>query len=50
MTEEFLAFSMDQGNDLSSEAGVAPPVILESSHERCLEVVSLADLKYHELR
>lgn len=77
MTEEFLAFSISQGNDLStprpefdfvglkegdrwcvcarrwldaSEAGFAPPVILEACHERCLEVVSLADLKYHELR
>lgn len=77
MTEEFLAFSISQGNDLStprpeygfeglrpgdrwclcasrwldaSEAGFAPPVILEACHERCLEIVSLADLKYHELR
>ena len=77
MTEEFLAFSISQGNDLStprpeygfeglqagdrwcvcasrwldaSEAGFAPPVILEACHERCLEIVSLADLKYHALR
>jgi uncharacterized protein (DUF2237 family) len=77
VTEEFLAFSISRGNDLStprpefdfaglqagdrwclcasrwleaSEAGFAPPVILESSHEKCLEIVSLADLKYHELR
>ncbi len=77
MTEEFLAFSISQGNDLStprleygfeglrpgdrwclcasrwldaSEAGFAPPVILEACHEKCLEIVSLADLKYHELR
>ena len=77
MTDEFLAFSISQGNDLStprsefgfaglkagdrwclcaarwleaSEAGFAPPVILEASHARCLEIVSLADLKYHELR
>jgi uncharacterized protein len=77
VTEEFLAFSITRGNDLStprpeyefeglkpgdrwclcasrwleaSEAGFAPPVILESCHERCLEVVSLADLKYHALR
>ena len=34
----------------ASEEGYAPPVVLESCHERCLEVVSLADLKYHELR
>lgn len=77
VTEEFLAFSISRGNDLStprpefdfaglqagdrwclcasrwleaSEAGFAPPVILESCHEKCLEIVSLADLKYHELR
>lgn len=77
MTEEFLAFSMSCGNDLSTsrpeygfvglvpgdrwclcaarwheaaEAGFAPPVILESTHERALEIVSLADLKYHALR
>lgn len=77
MTEEFLAFSISRGNDLStprleygfeglkpgdrwcicasrwleaSEEGFAPPVILEACHERCLEIVSLADLKYHELR
>lgn len=34
----------------ASEAGFAPPVILEACHARCLEIVSLADLKYHELR
>ena len=34
----------------AAEAGFAPPVILEASHEKCLEKVSLADLKYHELR
>lgn len=77
MTDEFLAYSISRGNDLStpqpqygfsglvagdrwcvcatrwleaSEAGFAPPVILESCHEKCLEIVSLADLKYHELR
>ena len=77
MTDEFLAYSISRGNDLStprpeysfvglmagdrwcvcaarwleaSEAGFAPPVILEACHEKCLEVVSLADLKYHELR
>ena len=32
------------------EAGVAPPVLFEAWHERCLDIVSLADLKYHELR
>lgn len=77
MTDEFLAFSISYGNDLStprpeygfpglvagdrwcvcaarwleaSEAGMAPPVILESTHSQCLEVVTLADLKYHALR
>ena len=34
----------------AAEAGFAPPVILESTHERALEIVSLGDLKYHELR
>jgi len=34
----------------ASEAGFAPPVVLEASHEKCLTIVSLADLKYHELR
>jgi uncharacterized protein (DUF2237 family) len=77
VTDEFLAFSISRGNDLStphpeygfeglkagdrwcvcaarwleaSEAGFAPPVILESTHIKCLEIVSLADLRYHELR
>ncbi|MGY1489309.1 DUF2237 family protein [Methylobacillus pratensis] len=77
MTEEFLAFSLSRGNDLSTprpeygfpglapgerwclcasrwheaaEAGYAPPVVLEASHERALEIVSLADLEYHALR
>jgi uncharacterized protein (DUF2237 family) len=77
VTEEFLAFSMIQGNDLSTprpeygfaglkpgnrwclcasrwmeaaEAGLAPPVILEATHEKGLEIISLADLKYHALR
>ncbi|MDP3087904.1 MAG: DUF2237 domain-containing protein [Methylotenera sp.] len=34
----------------ASDAGFAPPVILEACHIKCLEIVSLADLKYHELR
>ena len=77
MTDEFLAFSVSCGNDLSiprpeygfdglvagdrwclcaarwleaSDAGFAPPVILEACHEKSLAIVSLADLKYHELR
>ena len=32
------------------EAGVAPPVILESTHARALEVIALADLEYHALQ
>lgn len=74
VTEEFLAFSKAQGNDLSTpapqhgfpglrpgdgwclcaarwkealEAGVAPPVVLEATHEDTLRVVSLADLRAH---
>lgn len=31
------------------EAGIAPPVILEATHARALDFVTLADLKYHEL-
>lgn len=77
VTEEFLAFSMSRGNDLSTprpeygfeglhpgdrwclcaarwheaaEEGFAPPVILESTHEKALEIASLADLKYHALQ
>lgn len=77
MTEAFLSFSLEKGNDLSSprseyrfpglkpgdrwcvcaarwreaaEAGVAPPVIMESTHERALEVIALADLEYHALK
>ena len=34
----------------AAEAGFAPPVILEATQERALEVASLADLKYHALR
>lgn len=77
VTEEFLAFSISRGNDLStprpeygfeglqagdrwclcasrwleaSEAGFAPPVILEACNERSLQIVTLADLEYHALR
>ncbi len=76
VTEAFLAFSREQGNDLSTpapeydfpglragdrwcvcaarwleaaEAGVAPPVILDATHERALRKVALADLEYHAL-
>ncbi len=34
----------------AAEAGFAPPVILEATHERALEETSLGDLKYHALR
>ncbi|MCA1925741.1 MAG: DUF2237 domain-containing protein [Thiobacillus sp.] len=33
----------------AAEAGVAPPVILEATHERALRRVSLGDLAYHAL-
>lgn len=72
VTEEFLAYSMRQGNDLSTpqpayrfrglnagdrwclcaarwleayEAGVAPPVVMESTHERALDIVPLEALQ-----
>ncbi|MEY3669684.1 MAG: hypothetical protein RL258_1079, partial [Pseudomonadota bacterium] len=34
----------------AAEAGVAPPVLMESTHERALEVIALADLEYHALK
>ncbi|HEU4709135.1 MAG TPA: DUF2237 domain-containing protein [Methylophilaceae bacterium] len=34
----------------AAEAGVAPPVILEATHENALEIVDLGDLEYHALR
>lgn len=76
MTEAFLAFSSERGNDLSTpapdygfpglrpgdcwclcaarwrealEAGRAPRVRLRATHERALELVSLADLKAHAI-
>ncbi|MDJ0601429.1 MAG: DUF2237 domain-containing protein [Crocosphaera sp.] len=76
VTAEFLTFTKQQGNDLSTpipaydfpglkpgdrwclcasrwqeakEAGVAPPVILEATHMRALEVVSLDELKEYGL-
>lgn len=73
MTEEFLRFSKERGNDLSTprpgfpglrpgdrwclcasrwqeavEAGMAPEVVLESTHAASLEWVSLGDLRRHE--
>jgi len=32
------------------EEGIAPPVILEATHEKALEIMDLAELKYHQLR
>jgi uncharacterized protein (DUF2237 family) len=34
----------------AADAGMAPPVVLESTNESCLEVIDLADLEYHSLR
>lgn len=77
MTTEFLAFSKQRGNDLSTprpeynfpglkagdrwclcaarwreaaDAGVAPPVVMASTHQKALEIISLADLTYHALQ
>ncbi|WP_114416292.1 DUF2237 family protein [Marinospirillum perlucidum] len=74
VTEEFLNFSRERGNDLSTprlemgfpglapgdrwclcalrweearQAGVAPPVCLESTHELTLKILSLKHLKAH---
>ncbi len=74
VTHEFLEFSKNAGNDLSTpmpqadfpglidgdqwclcalrwqeafEAGAAPKVVLESTHESALEVLKLGDLKKH---
>ncbi len=76
VTAEFLAFSRERGNDLSTprpeyrfaglrpgdrwclcalrwreaqEAGVAPPVNLNATHARALELIELDDLKAHGL-
>lgn len=74
VTDDFLAFSKAQGNDLSTpqprygfpglvdgdqwclcasrwkeafDAGVAPQVVLESTHAMAIEWASLNDLKAH---
>jgi len=74
MNEEFLEFSQENGNDLSTpvpefgfpglgpgdkwclcvtrwkeafEAGCAPTVVLEASHQSVLEFVDLDDLRAH---
>ena len=77
VTADFLAFSMQRGNDLSTpqpearfrglrpgdrwclcvlrwkealDAGVAPSVVLQSTHERALEFVTLAQLQAHAVQ
>lgn len=77
MTEAFLQYSLNRGNDLvtpapehdfpglkegdrwcmcatrwlaAAEDGVAPPVVLEATHVRALQKITLADLEYHALR
>ena len=77
VTQEFLEFSLSQGNDLISpsrdmdfpglvpgdrwclcalrweearKANVAPPVILEATHEEALRYIRLEDLKAHEAK
>jgi uncharacterized protein (DUF2237 family) len=77
VTEDYLAYSKQMGNDLSTpvpaygfpglqagdrwcvcaarwleaaEAGCAPPVVMEATHERALKVISLGDLQYHALQ
>ena len=74
VTEDFLDFSLSQGNDLLTpmpqygfaglkpgdqwclcasrwaealDAGVAPLVVLEATHERALEILDLEDLQDH---
>lgn len=76
MTEAFLQFTAEQGNDLITprpemnfpgltpgdrwclcagrwkeavQAGVAPPVILEATHESAVKVLSLDVLKAHAI-
>jgi uncharacterized protein (DUF2237 family) len=76
VTPEFLAYSLERGNDLITprpefrfaglkpgdrwclcaarwrealRAGVAPPVVLASTHRKALEYVTLEDLKAHAL-
>jgi uncharacterized protein (DUF2237 family) len=34
----------------AAEAGVAPPVVLDATHERALGMLTLADLHYHALQ
>lgn len=77
MTQEFLVFSLERGNDLMTprpeyrfagledgdrwclcasrwrealEAGVAPPVVLECTHAKALDFVTLEQLRAHEYK
>ena len=77
VTDEFLQFSLEVGNDLSNPrpeyrfkglkagdrwclcalrwkeallAGVAPPVVLECTHERALSFVTLEQLQAHAFK
>ena len=77
VTEDFLQFSLEVGNDLSTPrpeyrfkglkpgdrwclcalrwkeallAGVAPPVVLECTHERALSFVTLEQLQAHAFK
>ena len=34
----------------SLEEGIAPPVVLEATHEKALEIIDLAELEYHQIR
>jgi len=34
----------------AAEDGLAPPVVMDATHERALRIVALADLQYHALR
>jgi uncharacterized protein (DUF2237 family) len=77
VTDEFLQYSLEQGNDLitprpeyrfaglkpgdrwclcvsrwaeAQRAGVAPPVVLECTHLKALETVSIDTLRAHALQ
>jgi hypothetical protein len=77
VTDEFLRYSLEQGNDLitprpeyrfaglkpgdrwclcvsrwaeAQQAGVAPPVVLECTHVKALETVSIGTLRAHALQ
>ena len=77
VTQEFLVFSLERGNDLMTprpeyrfpglkvgdrwclcasrwkeafDAGVAPPLVLESTHDKALKFATLEQLKAHEYK